>query len=70
MVELRWETRGASRVELRIDDGPVFATYGDGRHDELLPLACDGTPQNYQLTAIATDGQRASKTLKLTERAP
>ena len=70
MVELHWETRGASKVELRIDNGPVFATYADGRHDELLPLACDGTPQTYQLTALAADGQSASKTLRLTERAP
>jgi hypothetical protein len=70
MVELHWETRGANRVELRIDGGAVFATYTDGRHDELVPLACAGTPQTYELTALAADGQRATKTLKLTERAP
>jgi hypothetical protein len=69
-VELRWETRGANRVELRINGGPVFATYANGRHDELLPLACDGAPQTYQFTARAAGGRTATKTLRLTERRP
>jgi hypothetical protein len=56
-------------VELRINGAAVFATYTDGRHDELVPLACDGTAQTYQFTARAADGQTATKTLRLTERA-
>jgi len=69
MVELRWETRGATTVTLHIDGGPVFATYGDGRNDELLPLACDGKPHSYTLTARAAGGQLTTRTLRLTERA-
>jgi hypothetical protein len=68
-VELHWETSGANRVELRINSGAVFATYADGPHDELVPLACEGTPQTYQFTARAADGQTATRTLTLTERA-
>jgi hypothetical protein len=69
MVELQWETRGATTVTLRIDGGPVFATYRNGRKDELVPLACDGKPHSYTLTARAAGGQVASRTLRLTERA-
>jgi hypothetical protein len=67
-VELHWETRGAIRVELRVNGGTVLA-YTNGTHDELVPLACDGRPQTYRLTARAADGQTASKSLRLTERA-
>jgi hypothetical protein len=68
-VELHWETQGAATVTLRIDAGPVFATYGDGSHDKLVPLACDGHAHTYTLVARAADGQTAVKTLTLTERA-
>jgi hypothetical protein len=68
-VELRWETRGAATVTLRIDGGPVFATYGDGANDKLVPLACDGRPHSYTLTARGADGRITTKTLRLTERA-
>jgi hypothetical protein len=67
-VELHWETGGANLVELRINGGTVFATYADGPHDELVPMACDGTAQTYEFTARAADGQTATKTLTLTER--
>jgi hypothetical protein len=47
----------------------VFATYTNGRHSPLVPLACDGTAQTYELTARAADGQQVRRTLRLTERA-
>ena len=67
MVELRWETRGAKTVTLRIDAGPVFATYRDGVTDELVPLACDGKAHRYTLTAHAADGKSSARTLTITE---
>jgi hypothetical protein len=68
-VQLDWEVRGATIVSLRINGGSVFATYANGRHSPLVPLACDGTTQTYQLTARAADGQSVNRTLRLTERA-
>jgi hypothetical protein len=68
-VELHWETLGAISVTLRIDGGPVFATYADGPNDKLVPLACDGKPHSYTLTARAADGRITTKTLRLTEHA-
>jgi hypothetical protein len=34
------------------DDAP-FATYDNGPHEELLPLACDGKQHSYRLVARA-----------------
>jgi hypothetical protein len=68
-VELQWETRGARTVTLRIDAEPVFATYGDGANDKLVPLACDGKAHRYTLTARAGDGRTANRTLTITEHA-
>jgi len=67
-VQLTWEVRGATVVTLRINGGAVFATYPNGRHTPLVPLACDGAAQTYQLTARAANGQSATRTLRLTER--
>jgi hypothetical protein len=67
-VALHWETRGAAAVTLRIDAGPVFATYGDGGNDKLVPLACDGKAHRYTLTARAADGTTSERTLTITER--
>jgi hypothetical protein len=67
-VELHWDATGATSVTLRIDLDPVFATYGNGANDQLVPLACDGTPHVYTLTARAADGRTATKALRITER--
>lgn len=56
-------------MTLRIDGEPIFATYRDGAHDELVPLACDGNAHRYTLTAHAADGRTATKSLKITEHA-
>jgi hypothetical protein len=55
-------------VTLRIDLEPIFATYGNGANDKLVPLACDGKPHIYTLTARAADGRAASRALRITER--
>ena len=68
-IPLRWESRGAQTVTLRIDGEPIFATYRDGAHDELVPLACDGNAHRYTITAHAADGRTATKSLKITEHA-
>lgn len=52
-IELRWTASGADRVEMRIDGGPVFARYGNGTRQELLPLPCDGRAHTYELAATA-----------------
>jgi hypothetical protein len=65
---LHWETRGATKVTLRIDDGPVFATYGDGGNNKLVPLECDGKAHRYTITARAADGKTSARTLTITER--
>ena len=67
-IELHWETQGAQTVTLRINGGPVFARYPDGKHDELMPLACDGNPQTYMLTARAASGDIATKSLRVDAR--
>jgi hypothetical protein len=67
-VALHWETRGATTVILRIDGGPIFATYGGGGNNKLVPLACDGKAHRYTLTARAADGRTAARTLTITER--
>lgn len=67
-VELQWETKNAVSVTLSINGGKVFATYRNGRHDELVPLTCDGTPQKYQFTARDSSGATVTKTLILAER--
>jgi hypothetical protein len=55
-------------VTLRIDGGPVFAKYSNGPHDVLAPLACDGNPQTYLITAHGVNGNNATKSLVLKER--
>ncbi len=67
-VELNWATRGAKSVTLQINGGPVFASYPNGVGDELVPLACDGNPQTYHLTAHAANGATVGKSLTITER--
>ena len=67
-VPMHWEARGAASVTLRIDAGPIFATYGGGGHDELVPLACDGRVHRYSLTAQTADGKTTERTLTITER--
>ena len=66
-VRLRWETRDATRVSLRIDAQPIFATYTNGSNDRLVPLACDGKAHTYTFTARANDGRTATKSLTITE---
>jgi hypothetical protein len=56
-------------VTLRIDAGPVFATYPDGPNDKLVPLTCDGNAHRYTLTARTADGRTANRTLTITEHA-
>jgi hypothetical protein len=67
-VELRWETRNATRVTLSINGGGVFASYPNGRRSELEPLTCDGTNQTYVLTAHGPNGSSTTKSLTLAER--
>jgi hypothetical protein len=55
-------------VTLRINGGEVFATYANGPHDELVPLACDGSPQKYLFRATGADGTTATKTLTIETR--
>jgi hypothetical protein len=67
-VELHWVTQHAKTVTLQINGGPVFSSYPDGKSDELVPLACDGTTQTYLLTAHAVSGKTVSKSLTVGER--
>jgi hypothetical protein len=67
-IQLHWKTRGASKVELRIDAGPTFATYPGGARDPLVPLTCDGNAHVYELVAKGANGQTATKQLRLEER--
>ena len=67
-VRLQWDVLNAQSVDLQINGDAVFATYSNGKHTELEPLACDGTAQVYKLTAHGTSGQTATKTLTLPER--
>jgi len=67
-VELHWETQGAKTVTLQINGGSVFASYPNGKHDELVPLACDGNPQTYLLTARAANGDTATKSVTVDAR--
>jgi hypothetical protein len=68
-VELHWDTKNAVSVTLTINGGAVFASYADGKHDELVPLACDGNPQHYTFTAHDKNGATVTKTITLAERA-
>ncbi len=68
-IELHWETPVTATVELRIDGGDVFATFPGGRGDHLVPLACDGRAQTYELTVTGAGGGTATKTLTIDERA-
>jgi hypothetical protein len=61
-------TQHASLVTLQINGGPVFAKYSNGRRDVLAPLACDGNPQTYLITAHGAGGKNATKSLVLKER--
>jgi hypothetical protein len=56
-------------VTLRIDAEPIFATYGNGPNDKLVPLTCDGRAHRYTLTATDTAGRTATRSLRLTEHA-
>ncbi len=67
-VELRWESKDAETVTLRINGGPVFASYPNGKHNELVPLACDGKSQTYLLTAHAANGDTATKSVTVNAR--
>jgi hypothetical protein len=69
-VELHWQTPVTATVDLRINGGAVIATYPGGRGDHLVPLACDGQPQTYELTVHGPGGSTATKTLTLEERSP
>ena len=67
--DLHFETQHAASVTLRINGGPVFATYtGTGVDTEEVPLACDGSSQTYLLTARAANGETATKSLTLETR--
>jgi len=66
-VELHWSTHGAKTVSLRINGGPVFATYPNGKSDELVPLACTGSAQTYLLTARDANGRATTKSLTVSE---
>jgi len=55
-------------VTLSINGGPVFASYPNGARDELVPLACNGNPQTYAITARARDGETVTKSLTIIER--
>lgn len=46
----------------------MFAKYSNGPHDVLAPLACDGNPQTYLITAHGVNGNNATKSLVLKER--
>jgi hypothetical protein len=69
MIELKWTTRGAARVEMHIDGGSAFATYPNGTQDQLLPLTCDGRAHTYELVASAGP-ERTSKTLTIATKLP
>jgi hypothetical protein len=62
-IDLSWTARGATRVDLRIDGGPVFARYQGGAQVQSAPLECDGKSHTYTLTAQAADGTRVTKSL-------
>ncbi|MGO9875995.1 MAG: hypothetical protein ACLPVY_19635 [Acidimicrobiia bacterium] len=55
-------------MTLQINGGPVFASYPNGTRDELVPLACDGNPQTYVITARGRNGETVTKSLTITER--
>jgi hypothetical protein len=61
-VQLSWLTQNATRVQLSIDNGGVFATYPNGAQSPLVYLACDGKAHTYTLTASG-GGTRASRTV-------
>jgi hypothetical protein len=63
LIELSWTTSGASKVELRIDNGDPYH-YSNGSHTEMLPLTCDGKSHTYKLTATGP-GTTASKAIIL-----
>jgi len=67
-VELHWTAQHATTVTLQINGGPVFASYAGGTRDELVPLACDGNPQTYLLTAHAPNGRTATKSVTIDTR--
>jgi hypothetical protein len=69
MIELRWTTDGATTVEMYLDDGAVFARYTDGRHQELLPLTCDGREHTYRLVARAGP-DTSTATLRVSTKTP
>jgi hypothetical protein len=63
LIELSWTTSGASKVELRIDNGDPYQ-YSNGSHTEMLPLTCDGKSHIYRLTATGP-GTTASQAITL-----
>ena len=69
-IELAWQTPVTATVELRINGGDVFATYPGGRGKHLVPLACDGQPQTYELSVTGANGSTATKSLTIEERVP
>jgi hypothetical protein len=69
-IELHWRTPVTATVELRIDGGDVFATYPGGKGVHLVPLACDGRSQTYELTVRGPGGTTATRTLTIDERLP
>jgi hypothetical protein len=63
LIELSWTTSGATKVELRIDNGAPYR-YSNGSHTEMLPLTCDGKSHTYKLTATGP-GTTASQAITL-----
>jgi hypothetical protein len=63
MVEITWETRRATTVQILIDGLPA-GDYDNGRHTELLPLPCDNAEHEFTVVASA-DGATLRRRLRV-----
>jgi ABC-type transport system substrate-binding protein len=66
MVEISWETRRATTVQILIDGLPA-GDYKNGRHKELLPLPCDNAEHEFTVVASA-DGTTLRRHLRVTTK--
>jgi len=66
-ITLSWTTERATGVDLSVDGGGVYASYGPSANTTLA-VPCDGGTHTYTLTAKATGAQSASQTISVQTR--
>jgi hypothetical protein len=66
-ITLSWTTERATGVDLSVDGGGVYASYGPSG-STTITVPCDGGTHTYTLTAKAAGGQSGSQTISVQTR--